>query len=45
MWWLLLAISALALGYWYSRGVECRVNCDLTGRVAIVTGGASGIGK
>lgn len=47
MWQLigLLLLVALVACYWYTRGVRCPVQCDLTNRVAIVTGGTRGIGK
>jgi len=37
-----LALAAIKL---YFRGAVCRVNRDLTGKVIVVTGGNSGIGR
>jgi retinol dehydrogenase-12 len=38
-------LFALALTKNYFNGVKCRVSRDLTGQVAVITGGNTGIGK
>lgn len=39
------SLLALGLAKLYFRGGVCRVNKDLTGKVAVITGGNEGIGK
>jgi hypothetical protein len=39
------SLIALGLVKLYFRGGVCRVNKDLTGKVAVITGGNEGIGK
>lgn len=42
---LALVVVALAVLKLYCRGGTCKVRRDLTGKVAVITGGNTGIGK
>jgi uncharacterized membrane protein len=47
IWGKVLAIVVVLWieGYKYTRPVECRIKKDLRGKVAVITGGNTGIGK
>lgn len=43
--WIGLGLITLVAAKLYFRGTQCKVKRDLSGKVAIVTGGNTGIGK
>jgi hypothetical protein len=42
---LFLIIGVIAVLKLYFRGTKCSIRRDLTGKVALITGGNTGIGK